>query len=957
MVPLFVLIAAFAAANFAYLAFDSDSYAFEVAMLALGLSTRGIALHTAAIVERLQLPNNATSITLNTGSVFYYYNKAKIPKLSIGPISRSLALDAPPSLAAITRWTPRLPHRFPLTAANSFDNDLQLSADMYNSTPALLSSGRPFIPELFYSLSAPISRNDTCPSDDRLVVQWTTSKCCESDALSVEEDLYIFDLELYPPPVEVKYLGNTCRLPLPLFESQAPAPRCNLLDAPALGTDTCPVTNHLLAICNHGCSSFEETQDALHYEHSLSPRETGHMNEPRMLPLPPSSYHITPEFPHSLGATMPRNDTCPSDGRPVMNWPVCDRRDSGPPATIAAPYVSAPELYLCPAQIANVDGTWAILGMPDLCSHSSGPFNCRVGLLTMILLLFTVSISRRLFSFSTEVVETPKAPIYILSAVQTHWTVDTKPINNEEEKKQLWIEFVSSSCTRAIYTSDEEIQNGVPEIEFEQVDGDNGLLHDTTTLPPSSPPAESVLQSKDSEVRTTIDDELCVHSSGDLTSFNSDMSLASLYGGISDACDDYTCAGTDDFPGSSISNFVFTFTFGIDGRPLNTSFNCEPRMVSGDVGEESKNIALWPDKPQLQDKPTDTKGSFLHQNETTETTGVFHTCFTLMAYYDLCNNTKFGVHNPKSTELALDAGNNNLRTKIGSSLTRDLGYPGNVEIPPAKRRKRLEPDVGPAETQGNARYRLVELCRRGADKNMESSKPVASEKAKKRRVKDISIGLFETLIRLVKREKARPVRLYRKVFKRPSTARRSRLGSIDEEDEQTEANEQTLESSSGDLTIVPLELELQQDTPTKPRMDTQSGSHQHIGSFNYEARGSYFDFDSDEDENDSKLEDHGHRILRATNRYEDAKASDNAIAPRIPPLRPSRVGVPPLGICGSGYLPNLGVDESDQEVTRPKRPSRAGVPSLLDYLTWLSYRESSAEELRRRQAEDLRRMQ
>jgi hypothetical protein len=110
-------------------------------------------------------------------------------------------------------------------------------------------------------------------------------------------------------------------------------------------------------------------------------------------------------------------------------------------------------------------------------------------------------------------------------------------------------------------------------------DDNDLLLHSAITLPLLNYGFIPLLSDDIVGLDTSVDHGLYARPPCSLVFFNSDMSLASLHGGISGASIDYADerGSLMDFKllvssGSDVGNgnFVFTFAFGIDGRFLDT---------------------------------------------------------------------------------------------------------------------------------------------------------------------------------------------------------------------------------------------------------------------------------------------------------------------------------------------------------------------------------------------------
>ncbi|KAG8772348.1 hypothetical protein FRC12_003115 [Ceratobasidium sp. 428] len=934
MVAFLVLTAAFATANFAYLLFNPDSIVFEFSVFILGLTAPGIMTQVRPLmVGQLQLLKQTSSVVFNTEDIFNYYHKFNSFKLSLGSMSSNLVPRMAPGVASFNHWTHRSIRRPALAMTDVFNRDAKLFVEAYNRTLLLSYFSHPPISGFIRSPGILPYRSDVYLPGNRSVLNWSIPGCRLDGTQPSEREPFTLGLEPSLSRIGGGYVKVTRWLPRSCSGLPDPMTQCNLLDAPATKVDT-NLTN----------------------DHSSSNRNRNRLFEE----VPSLSYSGHPPA-RSPDSKMRRNDTCFSDSRPSVNQAVCSLRDSGL-VSKEAPYVSAPELYLCPAQVANVDRIWAVLRMPNLCSRRNDYFNWRIGALVLFVGVFAYR-----FRLSASPEDTG-LPAYTLPALPTHWMLNTELFNSKEEIKQPWIEYISALSTRTIYISDNETKRDTSEIELELLeddvlyevhptpilnpadvplpnDADDELLDDITTSSPSFHSIQPVPQSEDGEIKLFIDNEHYAQPfDDDLVSCCSDMSLASLCGGISDAYNECTDIVSFDI---DISNFAFTFTFGIDGLPLSISRNCFFYEVYGEVNEERKNITSQHRKPRLENELS---GMSDNREKRTKVTGTFRNRYsTLGACSDSCGDAGLGVKNFKSTNSTLDAGHNHFQfgfnfntgsNRLNKSRTRRVYYwlgglnnlSSNVEIPPAKRQKRFDSNTGSAESQDYPHKDAkspADIPSPATSDNLEPPNPATPEiieekqtthrrkkKSTRASVPQLSAPIT-TPLNPGNVNNTKCVRLYPKFFIHPSFRYYPRLRKIREEKVHGETDEKVPKSRSKrskDLTIVASEPNLQEGTTIKPSISNQPGSCQKTILWDYETRGSYLDFDSDEDKNEeplpSKFKDSGHRTIRSGDCSKDTKIRKDDVVPRIPPPRPSRVGVPPLGVYASYGLSQFALDAS-----------------------------------------------
>ncbi|KAG8784327.1 hypothetical protein FRC12_018794 [Ceratobasidium sp. 428] len=936
MVAFLVLTAAFATANFVYLLFDPDSIAFEFSVFILGLTAPGIMAQVRPLmVGQLQLLKHTSSVVFNTEDIFNYYHKFNSFKLSLGPISSNLIPRMAPGVASFNHWTHRSVRRPALAMANVFNRDAKLFVETYNRTSLLSYFAHPPISGFIRSPGILPYRSDVYLPGNRSVLNWSTLGDRLDGTQPSEREPFTLGLEPSLPRIGGGYVNVTRWLPRSFSRLPALMTQCNLLDAPATKVD--------ISLTN---------------DHSSSNRNRNHLFEE----VPSLSYSGHP-LARSPGSVMRWNNTCSSDSRPPVDWAVCNLRDSDL-ISKEAPYVSAPELYLCPARVANVDRTWAVLRMPGLCSRCNGYFNWRIG----ALVLFAGVFAHR-FRLSASPAEETGLPAYTLPALPTHWILNTEPFNSKEEIKQPWIEHISALSTRTIYISDNETKHDTSETELEILedgvlyevhptpilnpadiplpnDADDELLDDITTSSSSFHPMQPVPQSEDEETKPFIGNELYAQPfDDDLVSCSSDMSLASLCGGISDTYNECTDIVFFDM---DISNFTFTFTFGIDGLPLSISRNCSFYEVYGEVNEERKDITSQHCKSRLENEPS---GMSDNREKRTRATGTFRNRYsTTGACSDSCGGAGLGVENFKSTNSTLDAGRNHFQfgfnfntrsNRLNKSRTRRVYYwlgglnnlSSNVEIPPAKRQKRLDSNTSSAESQDyphNGAKSPADIPSPATSDNLEFPNPATPEiieekqtthrrkKKKSTRASAPQLSVpITTPLNPGNANNTKCARLYPKFFIHPSFRYYPRLRKIREEKVHGEKDEKVLKprsKRSKDSTIVASEPNLQEGTTIEPIISNQPGSCQKRTLWNYETRGSYLDFDSDEDKNEeplpSRFEDSGHGTIRSGDCSKDTKIYKDDVVSRIPPPRPSRVEVPPLGVYVSYGLSQLALDAS-----------------------------------------------
>ncbi|KAG8720082.1 hypothetical protein FRC09_010125 [Ceratobasidium sp. 395] len=932
MVAFLVLTAACAAANFVYLLFNPESIAFEFSVFILGLTAPGIMTEVRPLmVGQLQLLKHTSSVVFNTEDIFNYYHKFNSFKLSLGPISSNLIPRMAPGVASFNHWTHRSIRQPALAVANVFNRDAQLFVETYNRTLLLSYFAHPPISGFIRLPGILPYRSDVYLPGNRSVLNWSIPGCRLDNTQPAEREPFTLVLEPSLPRIEAGYVNVTRWLPRSFSGLPASMTQCNLLDAPATKVDA-SLTN-----------ASNRNRNRL-FEEVLSLSYSGH-------PLA-----------RSPGSKMRRNDTCSSDSCPSVNWAVCSLRDSGL-VSKEAPYVSAPELYLWLAQVANVDGTWAGLRMPDLCSRRNDYFNWRIGALVLFVGVFAYR-----FRLSASPEETG-LPAYTLPALPAHWILDAELVDSKEEIKQPWIEYILALSTRTIYISDNETNRNTSGIELEILedavlyevqptpvldpadvplphDADDELLDDITTSSPSFHSMQPVPQSEGGEIKSFSDNELYAQPfDDDLVSCCSDMSLASLCGGISDTYNECTDIVSFDM---DISNFTFTFTFGIDGLPLSISRNCSFYDVYGGVNEERKDITSQHCKPRLENELSGTSDN---REKRTRATGTFHNRYsTPGACSDSCPDAGLRVKNFESINSTFDAGHNQFQfgfsfntgsNRLNKSRTRRVYYwlgglnnfSSNVEIPPAKRQKRFDSNTGSVETQDyphNDAKSPANIPSPATSDNLELPDPATPEiieekqtthqqkkkKSTRASVPQLSVPIT-TPLNPGNANNPKCVRLYPKFFIHPSFRYYPRLRKIREEKVHGETDEKVLKSRSKrskDLTIVASEPNLQEGTTIKPSISNQPGSCQKRTLWNYETRGSYLDFDSDEDKNEeplpSRFKDSGHGTIRSRDCSKDTKIRKDDVVPRIPPPRPSRVGVPPLGVYASYGLSQFALDAS-----------------------------------------------
>ncbi|KAG8723367.1 hypothetical protein FRC09_003631 [Ceratobasidium sp. 395] len=933
MVAFLVLTAACAAANFVYLLFDPESIAFEFSVFILGLTAPGIMTQVRPLmVGQLQLLKHTSSVVFNTEDIFNYYHKVNSFKLSLGSMSSNLVPRMAPGVTSFNHWTHHSIRRPALAMANVFNRDAQFFVETYNRTLLLSYFTYPPISSFIRSPGFLPYRSDVYLPGNRSVLDWSIPGYRLGGTQSTEREPFTLGLEPSLPRIEGGYVNVTRWLPRSFSGLPDPMTQCNLLDAPAAEANA-SVTN----------------------VHSSSNRNRSRLFEE----VPSLSYSGRP-LARSPGSTMHWNNTCPSDSRPAVNSAVCNLRDSGL-VSKEAPCVFAPEPYLCPAQVANADGAWAVLRMPGLCSRRNCYFNWRIG----ALVLFAGVFAHR-FRLSASPEETG-LPAYTLPALPTHWILDSELVNSKEEIKQPWIEHISALSTRTIYISDNETNRDTSEIEIKILedgvpyevhpipildpvdvplpnDADDELLDDITTSPPSFHSMQPVPQSEGGEIKPFIDNELYAQSfDDDLVSCSSDMSLASLCGGISDTYNECTDIVAFDI---DISNFTFTFTFGIDGLPLSISRNSFFYEVYGEVNEERKDITSQHCKSRLENEPS---GMSDNREKRTRATGTFRNRYsTTGACSDSCGGAGLGVENFKSTNSTLDAGHNHFQfgfnfntrsNRLNKSRTRRVYYwlgglnnlSSNVEIPPAKRQKRLDSNTSSAESQDyphNGAKSPADIPSPATSDNLEFPNPATPEiieekqmthrrkKKKSTRASAPQLSVpITTPLNPGNANNTKCARLYPKFFIHPSFRYYPRLRKIREEKVHGETDEKVLKprsKRSKDSTIVASEPNLQEGTTIEPIISNQPGSCQKRTLWNYETRGSYLDFDSDEDKNEeplsSKFKDSRHGTLRSGDYSKDTNIRRDDVVSRIPPPRPSRVGVPPLGVYASHCLSQLVLD-------------------------------------------------
>ncbi|KAG8737813.1 hypothetical protein FRC10_007776 [Ceratobasidium sp. 414] len=842
MVAVLLITAAFAAANLAYLAFNPDSFAFEIAAFALGAGSSSIVAYAVRTITAYHQPSGGTSsILLGVGNVFRYYKFSAL-ELPIGPFLDSLVSYTTPLGIATAPYSVSRPARQPPPTPVTFLSQGVPPTGAYNHTLPPPSFGYSFTPDLSRSLGALIFRNAVCPSDgssspNRII---SASECRESDAPLVEEELRACDAQLYPLSTQVGYLDDTCRSPHPFSGYKAAAAQCEL-SGPAVGFGTCLGKNPSFASWteyDRDRPPFEIAEYTSGYELHLRPTGPEYVDNTRPLPGPRltlaeavyldetftplsllSRRHITPESSHLLGTAILRNNTCLLDDRPVANRAVCDRRDIDIDPFESPAYISIPELYLCPAQLANVDGTWAIRGMPDLCDHGIS-LNWRIAVLTLVLLFLGTP-------------EEGESLPYTLPLVPTHWILRGGLVGSEEEPMESWTTRTSSLWTTPVYASDKGVQDDVSKIERELAGDSEESLEaridpldpadiplpddaDDDFLPGSTTPGaeELVPHPGDKNTGAVAHRTLYADTPSDMAAFDSNMSLASLHGGISTTCDDHPGAGADVSSDLNISGFTFTFTFDIDGRSLFPPFDHRLCKVSERADAGSENVTLRPCKRRrLAKEPVITMDDPLDRGGSAKTTGGHDSsAVEALPCSDPCDD---GAEGPESTNPTLEASRIDLEpasnfsahtyppnsNKLGSSRYIPLYRKIFASLYLARR-----PGPYTVREGGDQAGKDEEILKSGSsdstvvpsDLDLGEDKPMKRRDGRKARTRRLLRRLRRFGIvppNASKLDSSGTIPLYRKVFAPPSLARRSGLYTVHEEGDQVGEDEEISKSA------------------------------------------------------------------------------------------------------------------------------------------------------------------
>ncbi|KAG8699280.1 hypothetical protein FRC08_005390 [Ceratobasidium sp. 394] len=840
MVAVFLLTAAFAAANLAYLAFNPDSFAFEIAALALGSCSGRILNHAArTIMTRPQSFSDASSIVFGVGETFYY--KINALELPIGRIMDALV----PYTTPLGLETPaRLTSRPVYWISAAFSGRAAPPSGAYNHTLPPLSFGYSFTPDVPSSL--PIIRNDVCPSESSSSLNWVVSQCRASDAPLVAEELHTSDPELGLLSTQVGSLDDTCRSSQPFSGYSSAAAR---LDVHTVGFDTFPAKDHW-AVYDPDHLPFGITEHASSYKLPLRPTGLGYTDN---IPPPPGPHstpasagylhetltsfspfsrrRVTPESSHMLSDTILRNNTCLPGDRPVADWAVCNRRDLEIDPFELPVYIYAPEI-LCPPQLARLDPTWAMLGLPDQCDHGSS-FNWRIGVLIMVVLFSGARIYR--YWFPTRPEKDESIP-YTPSPAPTHWILCNEPIGNEEPQKS-WATHVSPPLPTTSSPTSEQAQDDVSEIELELAD-DSEDSPDERVDPLN--PAEIPLPDDGDEDLFSYS----TTSGGEITASDSNMSLASSCGGIS-TCDNPLGAGADVSTDLDISSFTFSFTFDIRGRSW--LFAHRLRRVAKGAIEESENVTLRPCKRRrLVGGAATAPDDLLSQDASARTSEVNHSAgaedsestdpILDAGHTDLQPTSSFGVDTPSQDDspahVHAKLTDHNAADDI---LTGDLKDPSSIPI-----LKLLGINPVDARDEGHNRVELAGSSCHTTNENLGLPKPVAHEGTTMKAPGKKKLSTRKLVSRLKRLGIVPPdsskldrfgyVQLRWRAFPTPSLARRSRLYSIREEGDQEEKDEENLALSLSDLSSslldsdLDLDSSLGEDTPTKSSTPMESGS-------------------------------------------------------------------------------------------------------------------------------------